>query len=846
MLARSLSEQETGARLIVVLINTDAGLAPSDLMDMVAAETLFPKQEWEHRLCYYDLIELATSIKPKCFSHLFAQGYDTAVYLDPDIQVLKPFDELRRALAETDAVFTPHLLTPLPADGKVPDDLRILRSGTYNLGFAAFRNTAWTHGILDWWDAQLHTMGVVDIAEGVFADQKWVNLVPAFAGNAHILRHPGYNIAYWNLHERTVRNVDGHWRVRFVDGSEHDAIFFHFSGYSPDLKIVSRYENRYLAAPPGDTGDLLALYAGALASAGHQQFRDRLPAVTRFKSGVRWNSLYRALYRQAKKAGADIGAPLKDQAFLRWMAENEPGDHLPHFLRALMQHRPDLADTFNDGRDINGLRTWLRSSGVLEYDIDPGLLQLLDGSSGSAAVEDGVPDPQHVGINYVGYLSSHLGVAEAARNSISALRAADVGVKAIDISVLAPSPAGNYDDPRPPRGAPEPAYPITILGVNADTTPGVIAGLPADIGATFRIGFWNWETGDFPEQWCSRFDLVNEVWVGSRFVADAVSAKSTVPVLVMPYMVAPPPLAPDRAWLTRLLPGIADDEFLFLFQFDVASVPFRKNPEGVIAAFKMAFDAREPVRLIIKVMNGDLDRALLGRLRDLAEGSRITLRDLALESLDRFRLLATVDCFVSLHRSEGFGLSIAEAMAYARPVVTTNWSGNTDFTTATNAALVDFDLVMSDRQYGPYRAGTVWAEPRLASAAAQMRRVFSDVAWRTSIGAAAAETVRSTLSAEVVGAAMRTRLERLHRSGKLARPQGADTLSAGEPGPQAPPSPVRSTLADVIRFPKYYLRRARLLPGLVAKFGIIGTLQRLTVVAGRNDKVDDQGPRGLS
>jgi glycosyltransferase involved in cell wall biosynthesis len=389
---------------------------------------------------------------------------------------------------------------------------------------------------------------------------------------------------------------------------------------------------------------------------------------------------------------------------------------------------------------------------------------------------------------------------------------------------------GEYELPR--RHWPSGAAAAIILGCNADMLPAVLSRLPSELLTDYRIGCWYWETPTFPDEWMDRFDLVDEVWVGTQFIADAIREKAKVPVVVMPPMVMPPPVSRDRAWLASLLPEVARDEFIFLFQFDVASVPFRKNPEGVVAAFAKAFRPAEPVRLIVKALNGGAAAGLMASLRAAAEGLRISFLTEALESMDRFRLLASVDSFVSLHRSEGFGLSIAEAMAFGLPVVATNWSGNVDFTHAHNSALVPCELMRSQVAHGPYVAGTLWAEPRLDEAARLMRRVWIDPAWRAQIARAGKETVASKLSASAVGAAMNARLEEI--AGRVQELSGQRTPAAQGAGraaaARATPLPVRM-VHDMLRFPGYYAVRLHRVPLLVWRYGVSGTLRRAEVVA---------------
>jgi len=784
-------------------------LSGTEHLDIVAASTIMPVADWHHYQCFYEILELATSIKPACFLQVLASGCETAIYLDADIQLFKPLDRVLSAIADGhEVVLTPHILTPLPADGRLPDDLAIMRAGIYNLGFAAFANTERSRAALRWWERHLRTLGLADLEAGLFTDQKWIDFIPAFVPTTSVIRDPGYNAAYWNLHERIVRETDDGWRVLFSDGTEFDLTFFHFSGFSPSVDILSKHDSRFRAQPPGDTRRLLAHYAAGLNAADVNGFAARAVAAPRFENGAAWDPVCRALYRSILAITPSFGDPLSGNAFLRLAATNDIGDHLPRYLRTLLDLRPDIAQAFDDGRKLKSLAAWLFNDGASQIDIDPALLRYL-----------GIDRPRLSQINYVGYFQSHLGVAEAARNAVTALGAAELDVAIHDISRLAESPTGSYAFAhRATSGA---SNAITILGVNADQTPTVLGRLPADLRSSFLIGYWAWETPDFPEEWCDRFDLVDEVWVASSFAAEAVRAKATVPVFVAPYPVSPPRLKPDRPWLVEIQPEIRPDEFVFLFLFDIASVPFRKNPDGAIAAFKMAFRPDEPVRLVIKTLNGHRDPELLKSLEDMAAGHRVTIWDRALETQDRFRLLASVDAFVSLHRAEGFGLSIAEAMAFGLPVVTTGWSGNVDFTNAENSASVAYDLKPIDRQHGPYPAGTLWAEPRLDDAARHMRRIRDDAAWRERIGAAAARTIASQLSPETIGAQMKARIERLSRSMRTAHHAPVDKVAVRDGSPRVLLTSAAFGLvaSDVMRRPFFYIQRIPRMPRLLIQEG---------------------------
>ncbi len=823
VLGASVRKHQPGATLVVFLLDEppeDAELPAH--VNLVAAEVAFERREWNHRRSHYSLLEFATSVKPACFRYLLDQGVQRVVYLDPDIRVFQRVDQFwDGAGAEAELVLTPHTLAPIPDDGCMPDDLVILRAGLYNLGFAALRDTPRARFLLQWWDEKLRTLCFEDVRTGVFTDQKWMDNAPLLVPRANVLRHIGFNAAYWNLHERSPQWSGDRWQMKAASGEVQDLVFFHFSGFNPDLKQLSRYESRFGWNLPGDAQTLFGEYAQALKDAGIDRFRVlELPRVS-FADGVTWDRACRALYRQLLTEGVDLGDPLEDPAFLRWARGKATGDHVTRYMRTVLEMRADLVNAFDDGHDAVGLMAWMRTSGLRELGLDRSLVERL----GIAGKSD------QMSVNYIGYLSAHLGVGEAARNSVTGLDAAGIAVRCHDISFDTTAPTGRYSLPIPRWAPGVPA--ATIVGCNADMLPDVLSKLPPELLSQYRIGCWYWETPDFPDEWTDRFDLVDEIWVGTQFIADAIRQKTTIPVTVMPPTVMPPPIKRDRAWLETLLPEIASDEFVFLFQFDVASVPFRKNPEGVIAAFVEAFGSSEAVRLVVKALNAKAAPDLMQSLRESAEDHRISFLSEAMDSDERFRLLASVDGFVSLHRAEGFGLSIAEAMAYGLPVVTTGWSGNADFTHSDNAALVPFDLVRSNSAHGPYRAGTLWAEPKIDAAAKLMRRVSLDLTWRGQIAQAGQRTVASQFSASVVGTAMRARLLQVAglRRGQVAARQRSAVKNAVKVLQTRNTSLFTTVLRDMVRYPGYYLVRMPRVPRLLWRHGIYGVAMRAEAVS---------------
>jgi glycosyltransferase involved in cell wall biosynthesis len=273
----------------------------------------------------------------------------------------------------------------------------------------------------------------------------------------------------------------------------------------------------------------------------------------------------------------------------------------------------------------------------------------------------------------------------------------------------------------------------------------------------YTIGYWFWELAEFRRDWMPAFGYVDEVWSASEFGRTAIAERSDVPVMCMPLpVVAPLPTAVDRSHF-----GISQDAFLFLFTFDVSSQLERKNPLGLIQAFRRAFGGQPDVVLILKYTNAQYDPREVARLRDATRGLSVVHVEGYLTRDELSGLMRAADCYVSLHRAEGFGLTIAEAMALGKPVIATSYSGNTDFMTASNSYPVDYRIVPVERDYGPYLRGMTWAEPDLDQAIELMREVVDDRAGATSRGRRAAADIAASRTPERTGALVRRRLEEI-------------------------------------------------------------------------------------
>jgi len=348
------------------------------------------------------------------------------------------------------------------------------------------------------------------------------------------------------------------------------------------------------------------------------------------------------------------------------------------------------------------------------------------------------------GVNLIGYFDSPSGVGQSARGLALAAEAVGILVARIE------APRGEQDAP---RAAP---YAVNIFHVNADGAAAAVElSGPRVHGGRGNVGYWYWETEDFPEKWKDRFAFFDEIWVASEFCRSAVAKRSPIPVAVVP-----PPVTLDIGEPASGPASPRGEVFRFLTLCDAQSVPERKNPEGAVRAFARAFPENRGVSLTVKLSNAESSPGLLEALRAAAGGARVEIDVARASRTEVERLLAGCDAYVSLHRAEGFGFPIAEAMALGKPVVATDYSGSRDFLDEICGFPVRWRPAVLDKDLGPYEAGTRWAEPDEEHAVETLRRVAEDRA-----GAARrAEAARRRMTQKYgLGAAGGRLLERLDR-----------------------------------------------------------------------------------
>lgn len=648
---------------------------------------------------------------------------------------------------------------PLPDDGRWPGDADIVRAGAYTPSLLAL------HGGSD-----LLTLWETPAASTDDPHESWLDLAVERMPHG-VLREPADLLTAWNLSAASTVTVTttagGGLRL-----NGQDVVAVDLSRLDPAhpwlLEAAADGNPRGRLSEHPALAALVARYAAGLLG-------DTAPDAPRGEGD--WDTATTSL-------GIEVDAPLRElfgslrdddpapdpfdpaaaDALRTWLTTPAPRGSPGRYLVAIHRSRPDLRSTFPEVPGADGAaflawaHTYALSDGYPAALVVPALARTSGKGHRARTTRPRTSAPAGRarlprGVNVVGYLRGELGIGESARLMVSALQAAGVPHSSfpVDQSLLSRQRPDDADAP-PDRQV----FDTSLLCVNADLTPALAVSMPGPLAQAYRIGMWYWEVEDFPARQLGGFEHVDEVWVATEFIRTAIEPHSPVPVCT----VTPPlPQRGPAPAFSRSELGLPIDGFVFLFSFDFLSTAERKNPVGLIDAFTAAFAPGEGPALVIKSINANRRPAEAERLRlRAADEPDVVLMEDYLGAAERDALMALCDCYVSLHRSEGLGLTMAEAMAWGKPVIATGYSGNLQFMTADNSFLVPWQPTAIPSDAEPYPAGGRWADPDLDAAARLMRLVVDEPGIAADRGTRAAADIASLHSPEVAGRAIATRL----------------------------------------------------------------------------------------
>ncbi|MEM3074538.1 MAG: glycosyltransferase [Candidatus Pacearchaeota archaeon] len=374
--------------------------------------------------------------------------------------------------------------------------------------------------------------------------------------------------------------------------------------------------------------------------------------------------------------------------------------------------------------------------------------------------------PGEFGVNILGYLNSESGLGECARSLVKEIQTTDIPHVINNYSV-SPSTKNNKEFEKFFKS--NNPYPINVIMIMVDR----FEDAKVNIGKKYFynkyiIPYWFWELEKFPRKGVKilKTNNIKEVWVPTEFVKNSLRKIWGGKILVVHPCID----FKVQEKYTRHYLNIPEDKFIFLFMFDYFSIIERKNPIGLIKSFRKAFGNKKDVMLVIKCANS---HAKIKEHRKLIleaqKTNNIKIIDYYLSREETHGLTNCCDCYVSLHRGEGFGLTMAEAMYLGKPVIATKYSGNLDFMNDKNSFLVDNKLVQLKRDYLVYKKDNFWAEPNISQAAKFMRYVYENREKVKIIAEQGKKDIRTKFSPKAIGKIIKKRLDKLETELKTER-----------------------------------------------------------------------------
>ncbi len=760
VLTRNILELEAAAT--VTILNLCAEPPVIEGATLVDPLDLDPTGDLE---CLGMIISDPKHVAEHFLPHLVSYGLDadqSVVFANPRSIFLEPPSDLLE-IAERDrmALFT-KLNVDLAPDSSFPQPRNALTNGIINKTLFAVDRSA--RPIIDWWRRRMNPR---EIASANYThDVSWLDVI-ALSFSIEPQKLSGWGCSNKNMaaspeiHLSGGHLIQGDTRINSLDLSVYDTAF------PTSICTPTGLPPRVLLS---QHPDLWRIYSTWMNECEDNAFDHSAEyRYKRLANGEDVSKRIRRIYTTylPGNEGFKENPFAADQAdaFIDWLNSPPGGTRISRYLTDIWGRRHDLNQLFPIPDAGTEFGEWARTTGRSEELIPRWALPelpLKKTDQGISATSDYTTAPNHKGVLVSGYFTSVMGLSEAARLVVDAVNQTgmEYGTFTYERTV-----AGRTDEFLGEKTSSDP-YDTHISCINIDTFSMFANDHPELFPQnSHRVGLWFWEASTIPPSMQQSFDFVDEVWVASKFVGDIFKQHSNVDVHLYPQPV-PPPTASDKSRSELGLP----DGFVFLFAFDFNSIVERKNPHALIKAFKEAFNPNEGPQLVIKTINGANRVYELERLRlDAIDRDDIHIVDEFFPAWKRDAWTASCDCYVSLHRSEGFGLTMAEAMLLGKPVIGTRYGGNLDFMNDRNSLLVDATLTTVPAGCAPYPEGATWGDPDVDQAAAYMRLVYRDQELANLLGSKAKADILHRHSREAAATWIANRLNVIdsQRKGEL-------------------------------------------------------------------------------
>jgi hypothetical protein len=778
---------------------------PSNVQYRDVRDCMSP-QLWDELTFRYSILELSTAVKPFVLRYLFEHGAETVTYFDPDIFLFSPMNEVFETLgAGASGVIIPHMLKPFPKDGERPGDLDILQSGIYNLGFISLRRCSDTLEFLGWWSAWLETHCYSDPALGIFTDQKWINFAPIFWPSIYVLRHLGYDVAYWNLHERQLLLHGDQYRI-----DDYPLVFFHFSGFNANTpSVLSKYDTRFKVQEGSDLSKILRFYGNEVNSRGFEITRNINLPVESFVDGVPVDWLVRLLYRKAKTRGLKVCHPrnVGPGSFRAYIGQANRSEPLSPYFNEVVRLRQDLNPLSALG-GRQALVDWLRRTGAMELGvmsevIEPDITHAVRYSFAAFHISEG---------NSCGYarIFDHLGISPYWIDP----RAAD------PIEMSDPEREFDFLEVLPPSN-------IVFLRCSIDELENLKESIQLALvpGFPVVIGILDGLSSSISKGSTQSLANLDEIWVTSTYLASKLSKSTLRSVLQIPPVISPLDVQSKRSEL-----GYLESDILFLIAVTPESAQDWRIASEVVAAFEASFANVKGRLLLIAILGENVPevetRVAIWSKKNFVNAMRMSD---AIASMNE--LLMTCDVFVDLNLYEGIDIRLGTAMSLGKAVIGAAFGGNLDFMTPENSFLISPDLD-SDEVYRNLEGGarlqdTPEPATRIEGIAVVLKKLGDSSETRIRLGTNAKAVSLSKFSVEVVSRLVNERLLSLTQDNK----KKPDKFTTGT----TRRATFQKLRRDVIKHPFIYLRKVPVLFKVFVMTGLGGVKRTILELATRED-----------
>ncbi len=696
----------------------------------------------------YNGIEMQTLILPFVFEYFIKSGYEKIIYIDYDIYCLGSILKIIQLLDNYDFILPDHqIMSKNKNHNKAKTNM--LKNNKKRLKFIGLR--ASDNSIINCmnWREKTYDISTFGFPGEVYEDFEQIKYLPQQFSNTFNVKDLGYKLDSRLLNHENVQKINGKW---YVEDNEMVLIQFN-NGYWKDNERINKNQNKIKLHNLPVSYQLIEEYNKKISENLFETYKD-LKYYFDFlpKTDIKLPEFVRKFFYI--DVFCDVPMPFRGdevsvKKLLRLFTEDEYTDGIiSKISRFIWFIRPDLQAIFpnlNKKHIRNDFKKWFVRSSTIEYGLDKRLQKVNTKNEITLKYRSDA-----LGINIISYFSQIFGIAESARAFVKSLYSSGIPFSIFNVTTKLHQylEIEEYQEFTPYLSE-KPLFDVNMFFINADELTHITkVRIPYLFKGKYNIGVFWWEFEDYFQDFKEVFDHIDHVVVFSDFIVRAIkkAAPASMRVTKLPFPFIENWKIINTPSKIRKTYHLDDDDFVFMFHFDFLSTIERKNPEGALKAFSFAFRRKKKIKFLIKTLHSEKCQNKVDHLLEVINKygikDNIILIHHALSRDELMSLINAIDCYVSLHRSEGLGLGMMEAMYLGKPVIATGYGGNGEFMNNENSILVNYSMETLNNDVPPYKKGFYWADPNIEEAAAHMKRIYEDKKYACKLGKMAEESIK--------------------------------------------------------------------------------------------------------